>query len=155
MIASNKLGNYYTIPYCTKQILSSAPNSSLNIAHFWAKLRNPFPHSALAPVEVLLLKWLSPVGSPSRPDSSVMDPGTSHHSWWRHFCFFSGTIHLVYLPSLPSGERLHFAMERSTIFHGKIHYFYGHFPLQNVSSPGRVSLGCFLLLFSFVVASST
>ena len=29
---------------------------------------------------------------------------------------------------LPSGERLHFVMERSTIFHGKIHYFYGHFP---------------------------
>ena len=28
-----------------------------------------------------------------------------------------------------------FAMERSTIFHGKIHYFYGHFPWQNVSSP--------------------
>ena len=24
---------------------------------------------------------------------------------------------------LPSGERSHFAMERSTIFHGKIHYF--------------------------------
>ena len=26
-------------------------------------------------------------------------------------------------------------MERSTIFNGKIHYFYGHFPWQNVSSP--------------------
>ena len=26
-------------------------------------------------------------------------------------------------------------MERSTIFHGKIHYFYGHVQLQNVSSP--------------------
>ena len=24
--------------------------------------------------------------------------------------------------NIPSGERLHFAMERSTIFHGKIHY---------------------------------
>ena len=33
------------------------------------------------------------------------------------------------------GERLHFAMERSTIFNGKIHYFYGHFPLLFVSSP--------------------
>ena len=44
--------------------------------------------------------------------------------------------------SLPSGERLHFAMERSTIFHhafhGKIHYFYGHFPWLFVGSPGRV-----------------
>ena len=28
---------------------------------------------------------------------------------------------------LPSGELPHFAMERSTIFNGKIHYFYGHF----------------------------
>ena len=27
------------------------------------------------------------------------------------------------------------AMERSTIFHGKIHYFYGHFPLLFVCSP--------------------
>ena len=26
-------------------------------------------------------------------------------------------------------------MERSTIFNGKIHYFYGHFQLQTVSSP--------------------
>ena len=30
---------------------------------------------------------------------------------------------------VPSGKRLHFAMERSTIFHGKILYFYGHFSL--------------------------
>ena len=32
--------------------------------------------------------------------------------------------------SIPSGERLHLAMENSPIFHGKIHYkiyFYGHF----------------------------
>ena len=28
-----------------------------------------------------------------------------------------------------------------TIFHGKIHYFYGHFPLLFVSSPGRVGQG--------------
>ena len=27
------------------------------------------------------------------------------------------------LQNVPSGERLHFAMERSTIFNGKIHYF--------------------------------
>ena len=26
-------------------------------------------------------------------------------------------------------------MENPPIFHGKIHYFYGHFPWQNVSSP--------------------
>ena len=26
-------------------------------------------------------------------------------------------------------------MERSTIFNGKIHYFYGHFQLQTVSLP--------------------
>ena len=39
---------------------------------------------------------------------------------------------------LPSGERLHFAMERFTMFHGKIHYFYGHVQLRTVSSPGRV-----------------
>ena len=29
----------------------------------------------------------------------------------------------------------HFAMERSTIFYGKIHYFYGHFQLLFVCSP--------------------
>jgi len=27
---------------------------------------------------------------------------------------------------IPSGKRLHSELERSTIFHGKIHYFYGH-----------------------------
>ena len=57
------------------------------------------------------------------------------------------------LDSTRPGERLHFAMERSTHFlmgkstingdflwenhHflGKIHYFYGHFQLQTVKSP--------------------
>ena len=29
----------------------------------------------------------------------------------------------------------HIAMENRPIFHGKIHYFYGHFPLLFVSSP--------------------
>ena len=29
--------------------------------------------------------------------------------------------------ALPSGKRLHSELERSTIFDGKIHYFYGHF----------------------------
>ena len=28
---------------------------------------------------------------------------------------------------LPSGKRLQKTMERSTIFNGKNHYFYGHF----------------------------
>jgi hypothetical protein len=28
---------------------------------------------------------------------------------------------------LPSGKRLHNELERSTIFNGKTHYFYGHF----------------------------
>ena len=28
---------------------------------------------------------------------------------------------------LPSGKRLQKTMERSIIFNGKIHYFYGHF----------------------------
>ena len=32
---------------------------------------------------------------------------------------------------------VYIAMERSTIFNGKIHYFYGHFPLLFVSSPGN------------------
>ena len=32
-------------------------------------------------------------------------------------------------------------MERSTILNGKIHYFYGHFPLLFVSSPGGIILG--------------
>ena len=31
-------------------------------------------------------------------------------------------------------------MERSTILNGKIHYFYGHFQLQTVSSPEGISL---------------
>ena len=37
-------------------------------------------------------------------------------------------------------------MERSTIFHGKIHYFYGHFQLLFVSSPEGINhhLGQFL-----------
>ena len=34
------------------------------------------------------------------------------------------------------------AMERSTIFNGKIHYFYGHVQLRTVRSPGRVSPNC-------------
>ena len=29
-------------------------------------------------------------------------------------------------------------MERSTIFHGKIHYFYGHIPMKNRHSPAMV-----------------
>ena len=28
---------------------------------------------------------------------------------------------------LPSGNLLHSELERSTMFNGKIHYFYGHF----------------------------
>ena len=28
---------------------------------------------------------------------------------------------------LPSGKRLHNELERSTMFNGKIHYFYDHF----------------------------
>ena len=31
-------------------------------------------------------------------------------------------------------------MERSTIYYGKIHYFYGHFQLQTVSSPEGKSI---------------
>ena len=33
----------------------------------------------------------------------------------------------------------HIAMERSTIFNGKIHYFYGHFQLLFVCSPEGIS----------------
>ena len=36
--------------------------------------------------------------------------------WWYPILIYS-------ISSLLSGERLHFAMKRSTIFHGKIHYF--------------------------------
>ena len=42
---------------------------------------------------------------------------------------------------VPSGKRLHFAMERSTIFHGTIHYFYGHFSLPE----GNIKI-CWILL---------
>jgi len=38
----------------------------------------------------------------------------------------------------PSGKRLHNELERSTIFHGKIHYFYGDFPVRYVSHYQRV-----------------
>ena len=31
-------------------------------------------------------------------------------------------------------------MENHHAINGKIHYFYGHFPLQTVSTPGRVCL---------------
>ena len=31
------------------------------------------------------------------------------------------------------GERSHFAMERSTIFNGKIHYFYGQFSIATLN----------------------
>ena len=42
------------------------------------------------------------------------------------FCIFRGDA-VIRNPCLPSGKRLHNELERSTIFHGKIHYFYGHF----------------------------
>ena len=35
---------------------------------------------------------------------------------------------------LPSGKRLHNELERSTIFNGKIHYFYGHFYVADCNS---------------------
>ena len=41
--------------------------------------------------------------------------------------------------ALPSGERLHFAMENHHAINGKIHYFYGHFQWLFVCSPGRVN----------------
>ena len=40
---------------------------------------------------------------------------------WRHPIDFWATKYTVL-----SGKRLQFAMERSTMFNGKIHYFYGH-----------------------------
>ena len=40
---------------------------------------------------------------------------------------------------LASGKRLHFTMERSTIFNGKTRYLYGHFQLQTVTNYQRVS----------------
>ena len=51
---------------------------------------------------------------------------------------------------IPSGERLHFAMENHHAINGKIHYFYGHFQLQTVSSPegksfADYSYGAFVL----------
>ena len=39
---------------------------------------------------------------------------------------------------LPSGELSHFAMERSTMFNGKIHYFYGHGFNCYITSPGGI-----------------
>ena len=38
--------------------------------------------------------------------------------WIRH-----GSIGFI---TVPSGKRINITIERSTIFHGKIHYFYGH-----------------------------
>ena len=77
MIASNKLG---TIPYSTKQILSSAP-SSLNTLHFWVKLRTPFPHSA----REHLLKFCSSSGAQSNASKDTV-PHFHHfstsHRWW-------------------------------------------------------------------------
>ena len=67
-------------------------------------------------------------------------------SWWRQGRWSSLIKSIVYskikaLNTRP-GERLHFAMERSTLlFMGFYPLFrLGHFPWQNVSSPGRVSM---------------
>jgi len=32
----------------------------------------------------------------------------------------------IYVMEIPSGQRLHHELERSTIFNGKIHYFHDH-----------------------------
>ena len=41
----------------------------------------------------------------------------------------------IFLGGTRPGKLTDIAMERSTIFNGKIHYFYGHVPLQTVSLP--------------------
>ena len=51
--------------------------------------------------------------------------------WW-----FNGGL-MGFNGNIPSGERLHFAMERSTHFYSWVNPLFrlGHFPLQTVSSP--------------------
>ena len=71
-------------------------------------------------------------GFPSAPAPRAARTGTS--SWEpRQRCDRSWRIDRRYkrpcdsLKQVPSGKRLHSELERSTIFNGKIHYFYGHF----------------------------
>jgi len=46
-------------------------------------------------------------------------------------------------------------MERSTIFNGKIHYFYGHFQSQTVSLPeGKSPMFCWLVVWNMAFMTS-
>ena len=57
---------------------------------------------------------------------------------------------------LPSGKRSHITMERSTIFDGKIHYFYGHGFNSYVCLPqGRMILTMTLICDTWIIPDIT
>ena len=58
---------------------------------------------------------------------ATVDFSTNYQGIWASTMGFHGIWIMGFFVELASGNLLHSELERSTIFHGKIHYFNGHF----------------------------